>query len=284
MLAFSSPAAHLPNLKRSMIRRVFMGLNWIDVSEVSFNYLLFLERMHVEWLVTSFENRKTLGTALNGNPVVVWYMKAKMPELSDEIDKITQEGITDPDRETLRKAEVQLMENINDWIVYLVDPEIYAGLKFMSWDPKALSSITDFSGKRVIDVGSGTGKQAFIAAELAQAVYCVEPVTRLRQYLISKAESLGLRNVFVTDGLITQIPFEDGFSDITMGGHVFGDEMEKEYTEMNRVTRPGGMIVFCPGSNSQEGPIHDFLKDAGFHWDEFEEPGEGIKRKYWKTT
>ncbi len=258
-----------------------MSLNWIDVSRVSFNYLLFLEKMHIEWLTTNFENRKILGTALNGNPVVKWYMKATMPGLSDEIDKITREGISDPDRETVRSAEVEVMENINDWIVYLVDPDIYADLEFMSWDPKALTSITDFTGKRVIDVGSGTGKQAFIAAGLAHAVYCVEPVTRLRQYLRTKAEALGLRNVFVTDGLITQIPFENGFSDITMGGHVFGDEMEREYAEMNRVTKEGGMIVFCPGSNSQEGSIHDFLENAGFDWDEFEEPGEGMKRKYW---
>ncbi len=259
-----------------------MSLNWIDVSRVSFNYLLFLEKMHVEWLIMNFEDRKILGTALNGNSVVKWYVKTTVPDLSGEIEKITSEGIPDPDRQTLRRAEVEVMDNINDWIAYLVDPDIYANLEFMSWDPKALTSITDFSGKRVIDVGSGTGKQAFIAAELAQAVYCVEPVTRLRHYLRMKAEVLGLRNVFVTDGLITQIPFEDGYSDITMGGHVFGDEMEREYADMNRVTKEGGMIIFCPGSNSQEGPIHDFLENTGFDWDEFEEPGEGMKRKYWK--
>ncbi len=259
-----------------------MGLNWIDVKDLSFNYLLFLEKLHVEYAVSSFENKEILGTALNGNPAVKWYFKALAPDLADQIDKICAAAKRDPDRESLRAAEIKVMEEVNDWIVYVVDPSVYDELQFMSWDTRELVSITDFNGKKVVDIGSGTGKQAFAAAEYARSVYCVEPVRRLREYLRKKARGLGMKNVFVIDGLITEIPFEDSFADVTMGGHVFGDEMEKEYSEMERVTRPGGMIIFCPGNNDEEGPAHDFLVSKGFSWSSFEEPGEGVKRKYWK--
>jgi hypothetical protein len=69
-----------------------------------------------------------------------------------------------------------------------------------------------------------------------------------------------------------------------MGGHVFGDEPEAELAEMERVTRPGGQVVFMPATN-QEGDTenHALLVGNGYQWDTFAEPEEGRKRKYWKT-
>jgi len=68
-----------------------------------------------------------------------------------------------------------------------------------------------------------------------------------------------------------------------MGGHVFGDHPEEEYAEMVRVTKPGGMVILCPGNNDRDEGWHSFLVDQGFEWSRFEEPGDGIKRKYWKV-
>ena len=69
-----------------------------------------------------------------------------------------------------------------------------------------------------------------------------------------------------------------------MGGHVFGDHPEAEYAEMKRVTRPGGMLILCPGSSLSENKAHDFLISQGFNVSHFEEPTEGMKRKYWKLV
>lgn len=86
------------------------------------------------------------------------------------------------------------------------------------------------------------------------------------------------------DGLITDLPFPDDFIDIVMGGHVFGDHPEDEYAEMVRVAKPGGMVILCPGNNDKDQGWHKFLVDQGFEWSRFEEPGDGIKRKYWKVV
>jgi ubiquinone/menaquinone biosynthesis C-methylase UbiE len=142
--------------------------------------------------------------------------------------------------------------------------------------------LTDFSGKIVIDIGSGTGRLAFIAAERACAVFAVEPVGNLRLYIKQKARDQNLRNIFPVDGKITDLPFPDGFADITMGGHVFGEHPEAEYTEMKRVTKPGGMIILCPGTSLNETKAHEYLVSQEFSWSLFEEPQDGKKRKYWK--
>ena len=134
----------------------------------------------------------------------------------------------------------------------------------------------------VIDVGAGTGRLAFVAADVAQAVYAVEPVANLRYFMQEKAAQLKKHNVYTLDGLITKLPFHDGFADITMSGHVFGDDREAELAELMRVTRPAGMIILCPGNGDFDNPRHQYLVDNGFAWSRFEEPGDGIKRKYWK--
>jgi ubiquinone/menaquinone biosynthesis C-methylase UbiE len=141
----------------------------------------------------------------------------------------------------------------------------------------------DFTGKVVIDVGAGTGRLTLTAAPWAAHVFAVEPVANLRLYLKVQANARGLRNVFPIDGLITDIPFPDRFADITVGGHVFGDLPHEECRELWRVTKPGGMVILCPGNNDEDNAVHDLLVSQGFAWSRFEEPQDGMKRKYWAT-
>jgi ubiquinone/menaquinone biosynthesis C-methylase UbiE len=109
-------------------------------------------------------------------------------------------------------------------------------------------------------------------------------VANLRRFLREKAAARRLGNVYPVDGLITHLPFPDGFADVTMGGHVFGDAPEEEVVEMERVTRTGGQVIFMPGSNAErEDEAHAVLVAHGYRWAVFEEPEDGKKRKYWKT-
>jgi len=179
-------------------------------------------------------------------------------------------------------AEQKILSRLNDWLTYVVDPTVYDKQPFLGWDSNELQSLVDFTGKVVLDVGSGTGRLAFVAAPKARVVYAIEPVENLRSYLGVKASKMNLRNIYAVDGLITRIPFENGFADITMGGHVFGDHPGKENEEMERVTRKGGMVIHCPGNNDKDDHRHQFLVSQGYKWARFEEPVDGWKRKYWK--
>ncbi|OGO60311.1 MAG: hypothetical protein A2032_02685 [Chloroflexi bacterium RBG_19FT_COMBO_49_13] len=191
---------------------------------------------------------------------------------------------TEPSPEQIRQAEIKTLNTINDLVVYAVDPSIYDARPFLGWDSEELRKLTDFNGKIVIDIGSGTGRLAFVAAETAAVVFAVEPVGNLRRYIKQKALSLKFTKVYPIDGTITDLPFPPGFADITMGGHVFGDSPEAEYSEMKRVTKPGGMLILCPGTSQTETKAHEYLLTQGFSWDLFEEPQDGVKRKYWKRV
>lgn len=262
-----------------------MPLDWIDVQPLSFNSLLLLEREQLSWF-PGWLDEADLGLALHGNPVVAWYLRHKCPEITGWVDEVCRRArVSLPSSpERLRQAELHILSQINDLLVYAVDPAIYDTLPFTRWDSQELRLLADWTNKLVIDVGSGTGRLAFVAAEAgARGVFAVEPVGNLRGYIRQKAASLGLRNVFAIDGLITRLPFPDDFVDITMGGHVFGDHPQAEYAEMARVTKAGGRLILCPGSSEREGAAHDYLLSEGFEWAWFEEPGEGLKRKYWKV-
>lgn len=88
--------------------------------------------------------------------------------------------------------------------------------------------------------------------------------------------------MYPADGLLTDIPFPNGFADVAVGGHVFGEDPEDELREIVRVTKPGGIVIACPGSNDVDNELHRSFVAHGFECSQFEEPEDGTKRKYWK--
>ena len=57
-----------------------MAVNWIDVTTLSFNVLLLLERVQLSWL-PGWVPEDELAIALKANPVVEWYMRQKCPSV-----------------------------------------------------------------------------------------------------------------------------------------------------------------------------------------------------------
>ena len=259
-----------------------MPLNWIDTTDLSFNNLMLLERAQISWLPGWIPDRE-MALALRANPHVAWFLQHKCPEVGPWLDELGSMAPEDIDPQAVYAAEQTVLQTINDLMVYAIDPGIYDRLSFLGWDDQELHSLVDFTGKVVLDIGSGTGRLAFAAAEKAEVVFAVEPAGNLRHYLKEKARLRDCRNFYTVDGLIAEIPFPDGFADVTLTGHVFGDHPEEEIHELERVTKPGGTVILCPGSSENEEPAHQVLIAHGYHFSWFEEPGDGMKRKYWKT-
>ena len=258
-----------------------MPLDWIDVSGLPFRTLLLLERAQLAWL-PGWLPEPELAVALRAHPEVAWFLRHKNPDLGPWVDRVLARP---DDARPVREAEEAVLRSMTDLLVYAVDPQRYADLPFLRWDDAELTGIVEFAGRVVIDVGTGTGRLAFVAAEHgARVVWAVDPVERLRRYVKDHARAMGLRDLYAVDGLITDLPFPAAFADVVMGGHVFGDEPEAEYAELRRVAKPGGRIVLCPGGNDVDDDRHRFLVESGFSWARFEEPGEGGKRKYWQTV
>ena len=260
------------------------GLNWLDVSEINFNALLLLEPLHAAYLAER-QPEAAMGTALTAHPAVHWFLARIHPPIQPYLDGCLALAEADPTPEALRKAELEVLNSIQDWLIYILDPHSYDKLKFLDWDDGSLLSMADFTNKVVLDIGSGTGRLAFTVAPQARVVYAVEPVANLRRFIRDKCTRMGLDNVYPIDGTLMQIPFEEGFADILMAGHVFGEDFEAEYHEMRRVVRDSGQILLHPGTNAgREDDAHRFLIAQGFDFDTFEEPTDGLKRKYWQTV
>lgn len=265
-----------------------MPLNWLDVSPLSFQSILLFERIQLSWFPGWNFPEPEMSLALEANPAVAWFIRHKCPEASGWVDAelaraAAMRGGQALSAGELRMAEVKALAALEDLLVYALDPAVYDRLEFLGWDSTELTGLLDFCGKRVLDIGAGTGRLSFALTGLAETVWAVEPVANLRDYMRARAAGLGLRNFYAVDGAITAIPFPDGFADAVVGGHVFGDDPAGEYAELARVTRPGGMVILCPGNNDADNAVHDFLVGHGFAWSVFIEPPADRLRKYWKT-
>ena len=58
-----------------------MPLNWMDVSDLSFNTVLLLEQVQLSWL-PGWMPEPEMAVALQANPVVAWYMRHKCPSIA----------------------------------------------------------------------------------------------------------------------------------------------------------------------------------------------------------
>jgi ubiquinone/menaquinone biosynthesis C-methylase UbiE len=160
------------------------------------------------------------------------------------------------------------MRSIEDFVVYAYPDLMDTQCDFIyAWDKARLFELCDLTGKVALDVGSGSGRLAFAAAERARHVYASEPVDMLREYLRDKVRREHIGNVTVVDGTVEAIPYPDGMFDVVMSGHVVGDNLDAEIAELMRVTKNGGWILDCPGERNNKSEPNRALMDRG--WEMF---------------
>ena len=246
-----------------------MSFNWIIPKDFSFNCITLMDRWLIRYICTSSDEEylKNLAIALAANSVAAWYCKEKAPEIAEIVDKliaVAQKNITVAE---ISDAECFVLD-YHDWAVVYVYPEIMnKNCPYIyNWNKERLFELADFNDKIVLDVGAGTGRLTFAAAEKAKHVYASEPVDRLREFMRDKIKQENIKNVTVLDGLADWLPFEDNTFDIVMSGHVVGDNFEKEMNELERVVKSGGWILDCVGENSSKDKLRDEMTKRGYEY------------------
>lgn len=120
-------------------------------------------------------------------------------------------------------------------------------------------------GERVVDVGSGAGFDAFIAAGQVGSQGAVVGVDMTEEMLAkarANAAAVRLTNVEFRDGLAEDLPVDDGWADVVISNGVINLCPDKRavFSEIRRVLRPGGVLQFADIANGTpvpEGALRD---------------------------
>ena len=169
------------------------------------------------------------------------------------------------------------------------------------YDRFAIGSITTvddiqvhygLTGKRVLDIGGGTGRSAFRIAQYADFVVSIEPFIAMRSYATEKQKQRGARNVEFIDGIGEDLS-QFGDNEFDCAVSVFGlpilwEDLGRRKQDCAamvdgclRVIRPGGFIVLVSATPGWEfdhlvggmtsfgdpdmiGPIEELLQPHGF--------------------
>ncbi|MBR3503550.1 MAG: class I SAM-dependent methyltransferase [Clostridia bacterium] len=243
-------------------------LGWINEADYSFACVLMFERFQLDWMLGTEDPalRRALGVALKRHPDVAWYCAHKCPERAENVAALLADA-PEADEAAGRAAEIEALGAFDDFVIYTTPEKMAANCPFIyGWDKARLFEMADFAGKTVLDVGSGSGRLAFAAAERAAWVYASEPVDTLREFLRSEIARRGLGNMRVCDGMAHALPFPDDTFDIVMSGHVVGDFPDEETAELARVAKKGGWLLDCPGDQPNDPGKNWALLDRG--WEE----------------
>ena len=114
-------------------------------------------------------------------------------------------------------------------------------------------------GERVVDLGSGAGFDCFVAATAVGPTGRVVGVDMTPEMLTkarSTAEALGLTHVEFREGLLEDVPVDDGWADVVISNGVINLCADKAmvFREAMRALRPGGSLQFADIANGKALP------------------------------
>ncbi|MBN2384046.1 class I SAM-dependent methyltransferase [bacterium] len=236
-----------------MLRQTYKGL------DLKVDDLYLLEACDLENLLGRVTHR-ALAAVIHANPALRRVWSARFPGIITFIDKITTKYGRASSKKELDFLTDKIVWEIAELLVYHRYPKIYDERAAIAWDFKELTTEVTLEDRVVVDVGAGTGRIAFQAAPLARWVFAVEPVSSFRRFMRERARNEGIKNVFIVDGFLSDIPLPDGFVDVLATSQAFGWSLLDELREIERVVRPGGIAIHFSGMTVDEkGPIHPVI-------------------------
>jgi SAM-dependent methyltransferase len=142
----------------------------------------------------------------------------------------------------------------------VVDPLSDAAVESFAGVGNPFSLRTLEAGERVVDIGSGGGFDCFIAAQQVGPTGRVVGIDMTQEMLDKShdtAQAMGLGEIVAfRDGLIEDMPVEDGWADVVISNGVINLCADKKqvFAEIDRILRPGGVLQFADIANGAPVP------------------------------
>ncbi|MEU0093543.1 class I SAM-dependent methyltransferase [Kribbella sp. NPDC006257] len=154
------------------------------------------------------------------------------------------------------------------------------------------------AGERVVDLGSGTGNVALLAAGQGAEVIAIEPAERLRLAAQKTADQRGL-SLATREGSAADVPLPDGSVEVLLSnfGLIFAPDAHAAGQELSRVLAPDGRMLFTawqPGGfldRLNAAPMRAIRRLTGrspaagqFHWHDLDALGGLLTPYGFKVT
>ena len=115
------------------------------------------------------------------------------------------------------------------------------------------------AGEKVVDIGSGAGFDCFVAAAQVGPSGQVVGIDMTEEMLAKSratAKSMGADNVEFREGLIEDMPVEDGWADVVISNGVINlcPDKAQVFAEIYRVLKPGGRLQYADIANGNPVP------------------------------
>jgi arsenite methyltransferase len=122
-----------------------------------------------------------------------------------------------------------------------------------------IAVVDGMPGERVVDLGSGAGFDCFFAAGQVGSAGHVIGVDMTEEMLAKSrntAQTMGLRNIEFREGILEELPVEDGWADVVISNGVINLCVDKRrvFAEIWRVLKPGGQLQFADIANGKPVP------------------------------
>jgi len=114
-------------------------------------------------------------------------------------------------------------------------------------------------GEKVVDIGSGGGFDCFVAAQQVGPEGQVVGIDMTEEMLGKSrqtAADMGFDHVEFRDGLIEEMPIEDGWADVVISNGVINlcPDKAQVFAEIYRVLKPGGRLQYADIANGNPVP------------------------------
>ena len=114
-------------------------------------------------------------------------------------------------------------------------------------------------GEKVVDIGSGGGFDCFVAAQQVGTdgrVVGIDMTEEMLDKSRQTASDMGLDHVEFREGLIEEMPIEDGWADVVISNGVINlcPDKAQVFAEINRVLKPGGRLQYADIANGNPVP------------------------------